>query len=137
MIGGVHLPAADNVRRSRAVAICEWADLTQSWGVPEVETQRLKRMVRRFSSHFCIVVLLTTSSFRCPLKNPPPSLPTLRTLLNMLAPLPTIRSASLREQIFTHSSLNARPRNEFEAPQDDPLRDNERYVLLPHRSLVC
>lgn len=43
----------------------------------------------------------------------------------MLPPLPTIRSARLLEQIFTHTSLNARPRNEFEASQDDPMYDNE------------
>ncbi|KAF8266349.1 ribonuclease III domain-containing protein [Lactarius quietus] len=43
----------------------------------------------------------------------------------MLPPLPPIRSARLQEQIFTHNSLNARPRNEFEAPQDDSMRDNE------------
>ncbi|KAN0135785.1 Ribonuclease III domain containing protein [Lactarius tabidus] len=50
---------------------------------------------------------------------------TLPTVITMLPPLPIIRSAQLLDQIFTHTSLNARPRNEFEASQDDPMCDNE------------
>jgi hypothetical protein len=50
---------------------------------------------------------------------------TLPTVITMLPPLPPIHSARLLEQIFTHSSLNARPRHEFEAPQGDQMSDNE------------
>ncbi len=52
-------------------------------------------------------------------------------VINTLPPLPTISSDQLLDQIFTHSSLRARPRHEFEAPQDDPVRDNEGWVHLP------
>jgi hypothetical protein len=43
----------------------------------------------------------------------------------VLPPLPPIRSAQLHEQVFTHSSLSARPRNEFEASRCDSIQDNE------------
>ena len=46
-------------------------------------------------------------------------------MTNPLPPLPNIRSAQTREQIFTHSSLTAKRRGEFEAPLDNPSRDNE------------
>ena len=47
----------------------------------------------------------------------------------MVPALPTIRSARLMQQIFTHASLNARPRDEFEASQDDPMCDNEGWLF--------
>jgi ribonuclease-3 len=49
-------------------------------------------------------------------------------MTNPLPPLPNIRSAQTREQIFTHSSLTAKRRGEFEAPPDNPSRDNEEWV---------
>ncbi|KAI9447222.1 ribonuclease III domain-containing protein [Lactarius psammicola] len=39
-------------------------------------------------------------------------------------------SVQTREQIFTHSSLTARRRGEFEAPQDNPSRDNEELAHI-------
>ncbi|KAH9165621.1 ribonuclease III domain-containing protein [Lactarius sanguifluus] len=55
----------------------------------------------------------------------PSSSPTLPTVTQTLPPLPTISSAPLLSQVFTHSSMSAGPRNGFEAPHDDPMRDNE------------
>ena len=46
----------------------------------------------------------------------------------MLPPLPAIRSVQLLAQIFTHSSLTTKPRDEFEESPSDPSRDNEEYV---------
>ncbi|KAH8989898.1 hypothetical protein EDB86DRAFT_2831388 [Lactarius hatsudake] len=60
---------------------------------------------------------------------PSPS-PTLPTVTQSLPPLPTISSVRLLRQVFTHSSMSAGPRNGFEAPHDDPMRDNEGQVLL-------
>jgi len=71
------------------------------------------------------VMLLSTDKDTSPRPSPTPL-----TVTNTLPPLPTIRSTQLLEQIFTHSSLSARPRSEFEA-QDDPMRDNEGWVLPP------
>ncbi|KAI9447223.1 ribonuclease III domain-containing protein [Lactarius psammicola] len=53
----------------------------------------------------------------------------------MLPPLPTIWSTQLLEQVFTHSSLRARPRSEFEVPQGDPMRDNEELAHIGDRVL--
>ncbi|KAH9059196.1 ribonuclease III domain-containing protein [Lactarius vividus] len=57
---------------------------------------------------------------------PSPS-PTFPAITQILPPLPTISSVRLLRQVFTHSSMSAGPRKgfEFEAPHDDPMRDNE------------
>ncbi|KAH9061833.1 ribonuclease III domain-containing protein [Lactarius deliciosus] len=55
---------------------------------------------------------------------PTPS-PTLPTVTQMLPPLPTISSAQLLRRVFTHSSMSVGPRNGFETPHADPMRDNE------------
>jgi len=44
--------------------------------------------------------------------------------------LPKIQSAETREQVFTHRSVTARRRNEFEAPPDNPSRDNEEWAHI-------
>ncbi|KAH9165619.1 hypothetical protein EDB89DRAFT_2133839, partial [Lactarius sanguifluus] len=44
--------------------------------------------------------------------------------------LPEIQSTQIRERIFTHSSLTARRRGEFEAPRDNPSRDNEEFAHI-------
>ncbi|KAI9432675.1 ribonuclease III domain-containing protein [Lactarius indigo] len=49
---------------------------------------------------------------------------------NTLPPIPKIQSAQTREQIFTHSSLTAKRRGEFEAPRDNPSRDNEELAHI-------
>jgi hypothetical protein len=46
-------------------------------------------------------------------------------MTNTPPPLPEIQSEQTREQIFTHSSVTARRRGEFEVPPDNPNRDNE------------
>ncbi|KAI9450204.1 hypothetical protein BJY52DRAFT_1357840 [Lactarius psammicola] len=62
---------------------------------------------------------------------PTPSSSTLSiAVTDTLPPLPKIQSAQTREQIFTHSSLTARRRGEFEAPQDNPSRDNEELAHI-------
>jgi ribonuclease-3 len=47
-----------------------------------------------------------------------------------LPPLPPIRSEQIREQIFTHSSVTARRRGEFEVPPSNPIRDNEEWAHI-------
>ncbi|KAI9430060.1 hypothetical protein H4582DRAFT_1588247 [Lactarius indigo] len=62
----------------------------------------------------------------------PPSFPVASPVVetNTLPPLPKIQSAQTREQIFTHSSLTAKRRGEFEAPRDTPSRDNEELAHI-------
>ncbi|KAI9431739.1 ribonuclease III domain-containing protein [Lactarius indigo] len=57
----------------------------------------------------------------------PSSSPTHLTVTKMLPLLPRIWSTQRLKQIFTHSSMSARPRSgfEFEAPHADPMYDNE------------
>lgn len=47
-----------------------------------------------------------------------------------LPPLPEIKSADLRKQIFTHRSVHARPTAIFEDSPDDPSPDNEALEHL-------
>ncbi|KAH9012557.1 ribonuclease III domain-containing protein [Lactarius hengduanensis] len=49
---------------------------------------------------------------------------------NTLPLLPEIQSTQIQERIFTHSSLTARRRGEFEAPRDNPSRDNEELAHI-------
>ncbi|KAI9431741.1 ribonuclease III domain-containing protein [Lactarius indigo] len=49
---------------------------------------------------------------------------------NTLPLLPKIQSVQIQERIFTHSSLTARRRGEFEAPRDNPSRDNEELAHI-------
>ncbi|KAH8989893.1 ribonuclease III domain-containing protein [Lactarius hatsudake] len=49
---------------------------------------------------------------------------------NTLPLLPEIQSTQIRERIFTHGSLTARRRGEFEAPRDNPSRDNEELAHI-------
>ncbi|KAI9431499.1 hypothetical protein H4582DRAFT_1240781 [Lactarius indigo] len=57
----------------------------------------------------------------------PSSSPTHLTVTKILPLLPRIWSTQRLKQIFTHSSMSARPRSgfEFEAPHADPMYDNE------------
>ncbi|KAH9059194.1 ribonuclease III domain-containing protein [Lactarius vividus] len=62
---------------------------------------------------------------------PTPSSSTLPVdVANTVPLLPEIQSTQIRERIFTHSSLTARRRGEFEAPRDHPSRDNEELAHI-------
>ncbi|KIY73961.1 ribonuclease III [Cylindrobasidium torrendii FP15055 ss-10] len=48
----------------------------------------------------------------------------------LLPPLPTLLSAAINEQVFTHRSYFARPTRVFEDSPDDPSPDNEKLEHL-------
>ncbi|KAN0136254.1 Ribonuclease III domain containing protein [Lactarius tabidus] len=51
-------------------------------------------------------------------------------MTNTPPPLPEIQSEQTREQIFTHSSVTARRRGEFEVPPENSNRDNEEWAHI-------
>ena len=70
-------------------------------------------------------ILLAFTMFSTENTSPHPSPANPNVPIGILPPLPNIQTGRIRERIFTHSSLAAENRYEFQAPQSDPSTDNE------------
>lgn len=118
----------------RAYAVTEW------WLIGEVAVRPFLLVELRSRRLSGICSRLDSSAGRVMLKYVSPPLDQSVLLIHVvfspriapadLPPLPEIKSATLKTQVFTHRSVYARPTHVFEDSPDDPAPDNEMFVAL-------
>ena len=91
--------------------------------LPRSDTKRLHREETEDMPNVIPSIHLPVSSVGHP--NPLSSAAFPRNTVDILPPLPEIRSEQIKKSIFTHSSSLTKDKHAFQTPQGNPPADNE------------